>query len=421
MDEIKRLKLRLFEEVLFELKDRNTEQTFVPKHPKLKRTIYGLIHSFAQKRSFKELELLSSAVTIAWEALDRFQLEPDADWEAVITGEDTLNLNRIVKAVKSKVEHELPEIANPNTKRMYDPETGEKVFVTIDFDSLDRTVYDNDGNPKGELGEFVTESFFDAKPTPLRNPFLEWFRNNRHDFLTARQNEFIDGLSTGLLKKDSDYIDGNDFAELAGMFPNEMDHMKKRIRERTLKAWEEHHKSHPESTRRGAYLAGKIAEYQEFIALVESDDDLANQNVRLSEWIRDGEREYGEGRVDFVYDALSDDIPATQAFVRYLKGECEAIEATVLYTIYEEFAFGTDRLKRELERMETVIPVKFFNEERRAHNVALSQRYAEFTKEQPCLVFNREWQLVRTMKSNGKEYKIKQLDAFGCSHDLSNY
>ncbi|MBT2682644.1 hypothetical protein [Bacillus sp. ISL-37] len=419
MDDITRTKLRVFEEVLFELKDRNTEKTYVPKHPKLKRTIFGLIYSFAQKGSFKEFEMLSSAVTIAWEALDRFHLTDDAKWETVISGQDKLNLNRIVKAIIRKVEHELPEIANPNTKRMYDPETGGKVFVTIDFDSLDRTVYDNDGNPKGELGEFVTESFFAPKPAALRNPFLEWFRNNRTEFLTARQNEFIDGLSTGLLKKDSEYIGDNDFDVLAGMRPNEMDHMKKRIKERTIKAWDEHRGNHPESSRRGAYLLGKIAELQEVVALTESDDKLETQNARLSEWVRNAEREHGEDWIDFIYDTLSDDVHEVKAFVRYLKGECESIQSAVLYTIYEAIIVELDRLKRELRSIETVVPVKFVNEERRKHNAALKKRYDDFTEEQPCFVYNREGELLHTMKSNGKEYKIKGLDAFGCFHDLN--
>lgn len=401
-------RLRLFEEVLFELKNRSTEHTFVPRHPKLKRTILSLITALARKESFEERELYNSAVTMAWEVLDSFILAENASWDEVISGEDKLNLNRIVKAIVRKIEHELPAIANPNTRRLYDPETGGKVFVTVNFESLDRPLYDEAGDVVGSLVDEVSESFFAPSYTYAKNPFVEWFRNNRHEFLTARQNEFIDGLSTGLLKKDSDYIDDNDFEKLAGMKTHDLDRIKKRIKERTLKAWEEHRREMPELTRRGSYLARQIAEWNAFIAIADYDEQLSSQNARLSEWIRS--REFA---VDFVYDALDHDIPATKGFVAYLKDETKEIAPTALYEIYVLVVAEVERLVGELARINTVTPGKSPDRARRDDNAERHRNYKEFTQEQPCYWYDASGELMRIFRSNLKDYKIMDLNAFG--------
>ncbi|WP_427036628.1 hypothetical protein [Cytobacillus pseudoceanisediminis] len=409
-------RLRLFEEVLFELKNRSTEHTFVPRHPKLKRTILSLITALARKGSFEERELYNSAVTIAWEVLGSFSLAEDVDWDQVISGDDKLNLNRIVKAIVRKIEHELPAIANPNTRRLYDPETGGKVFVTVNFESLDRPLYDEAGDVVGSLVEEVSESFFAPSFTYAKNPFLEWFRNNRHEFLTARQNEFIDGLSTGLLKKDSDYIDDNDFEKLAGMKTHDLDRIKKRIKERTLKAWEEHRREMPELTRRGSYLARQIKEWKAFLELADSDEQLSSQNARLSEWIRS--REF---TVDFVYDALDHDISATKGFVAYLKDETKEIAPTSLYEIYVLVVAEVERLAGELARISRGTLEKSPDQELRDVNAKRRRDYKEFTQEQPCYWYDANGELMRVFNSNLKEYKIMDLNAFGHLTDKRDF
>jgi hypothetical protein len=420
MEDMK-LRLRLFEEVLFELVEGSTEQTFKPKHPKLRRTIIGLITSLARHNSFEEKELYSSAVTIAWEALDSFKLAEGAVWEPVIAGEDKLNLNRVVKAIIAKIEHELPALANPNTKRMYDPETGGKMFVTINFDSLDRPIYGEDDEIIGSVIDEVEESFFAPKKPAVKNPFLEWFRENRHDFLTARQNEFIDGLSTGLLKKDSDYIYENDFAVLAGMPTNDFDHMKKRIKERTLKAWEEQRNGKPELSKRGSYLARRVEEWNEFLAIAESDDNLSEQNARLSEWLKSKDRETGEDAVTFVYDTLASDIQATKAFASFMKGECKSIKASVLYRVHSAVKKEVERLKSEIFALgnATTSTCLSVGPERKALNAERMRKYNEFIKSKPCFHYGSDGQLLRVMGTNLKEYKIMELDAFGVVQDSS--
>nr|WP_259544461.1 hypothetical protein [Heyndrickxia oleronia] len=412
------LKLRLFEEVLFEIKDGSTEQTFVPKHPKLRRTVFGLIHTLASIGSYKELELLNSAVGIAWEALDSFELAEGAEWTDVIEGRDRHNLNRVVKAIIAKLEHELVAEVNPNTHRMYDPETGGKMYVTINFDSLDRPIYDGNGEVVGTLGDEVSESYFAPKSQTYANPFVEWFRENRHEFLTRRQNEFIDGLSTGLQSKESDYVDVNDFEQLAGMQRNDLDHMKKRIRERTLKAWEKYKAGKPELTRRGAYLIGKIAELNEFIVIAESDDDLATQNQRLSAWLKSKELEHAEDPTDLISDVLAGDITATKAFADFMKGETKAIDSAVLYRIYDAIKTEVDRLKREIASLSATVDPRPIDYEKRARNAERKRKYEDFKREQPCKVYNKDGELVRTMTSNMKEYKVVELNAFGMTYDL---
>jgi hypothetical protein len=409
-------KTQLFEEVLF---NRGADGKLSPKHPKLKRVILGLVYSFAKKDTFKESELMGSAVTISWIALHDFKLADGADWNAVIDGRDRLNLNRIVKAIVTKIEHVLPVEANPNTKRMYDPETGGKMYVTINFDSIDRPMYDENGEVVGSVGDEVSESYFAPQGPTLSNPFVDWFRENRRDFLTRTQNDFIDRMSSMTLVKDTDYVEDNDFESIAGMKPRDLDRIKKRIRERTLKAWDEYRADKPQVTRRGEEIVNRVVDWAEFIAIAESDDNLADQNVMLSNWIkRNASDDDVEDVTDLIYDTLAGDRSATRTFVSFMKGERESIEAPVLYRIYEAIVDKVVRLKSEFDSLATVESTQQpINREARKANAERKRKYREFTEEQTCTVYNREGTLVRTMKSNMKEYKIVELNALGATHD----
>lgn len=411
-------RLSLFEEKLFTLKEGSVEHTFIPKHPKLKRRIFGLVYSLAKKNSFEEMELLGSAASFAWEALASFKLEDSANWDDIISGIDQHNLNRIVRAICKKIEHELPALANPNTKRMYDPETQGKMFVTIEFDSLDKPIYDENDEIKGFVIEDAVESFFALKGETLKNPFVEWFRANRHNFLTRRQNDFIDAMTEVTLHKDTDYVDEDDFVELIGMKPHDLDRIKKRISTRTLAAWDEFTSGKPEFTRRGTSLLRKVDELGEFLKIAESDTGLNSQNKALSEWIRDKETSNGEDVVDFLYDSLTSDVPATLDFATFLKGESENIRPVTLYKINRIIETEVARLRVELAGLPPSKVVWQPNYERRAQNAESARKYREFIKENPCHVYDSGGRLIRTMKSDIKEYKIVELNAFGVTNNL---
>ena len=410
-------KLRLFEEVLFTVKEKSVEHTFVPKHPKLKGRLYGMIQTLSQKNSFRELELLGEAVTIAWEVLDAFTLQDGATWSDIIEGKDVLNLNRVVRAIITRLEHELPAIANPDTRRMYDPETKGKMFVTINFDSVDRMLYDAHGEPVREIGEGVSDSFF-APPDYVyeTNEFLDWFRANRHDFLTRRQNAFIDAMSEMTLSKDTDYVDVNDFEALVGMKPCDLDRIKKRIISRTLSAWE----SNPINTRRGQYLTRQKKQWEEFVSLAESDDELGDLNRRLSVWVSDSEPVIGEGPTDFIYDMLTGDVPATMDFVAFLKGETDSLPAALLYRIYDADIDKIDRLRAEIDSLPAGKTVWGTDHERQAHNAEIKRRHKEYTEVQPCKVYGPDGEFLRVEESESNDYKLVALNPFGMTYDPKN-
>lgn len=406
-------KLDLYMTVLFEATDGNVECSLKPKHPKIKRVVHGIIEAMGKRNSFREYEIIGEAASRAWEALDSFNLVETTTWDALLNGTDVLNLNRLVKSIVLKLEHELPQLINPNTRRMYDPETGGNMFVTAEFESLDKAIYDVSAVQIGTIGDGVSESFFgQSHDYSGSNPFLEWFRDNRHDFLTARQNAFIDALSVDTAK-DTDYVEDCDFRELAGMDRTNLTHLKKRIYERTMKAWKE-----GGTSRRETYLLGEIAKWKEFIAIGESDDDLTGQNERLSAWIKNQELEFGEDAVDFVYDALAGDMEATKGFVNYLKGEVNVIDSKFLYDIFEAVELHVENLKAEVEAYVPTAPI-MPNREAREINMFRKKRHKEFTKTQPTYVYNREGEYIRTIDAEeSKTYKITKLDTFGMTHEI---
>lgn len=401
-------KLDLFQTVLFEINNGSTETSLLPKHPKIKRTIYGLINTMGKSNTFSENEILSDAATLSWYAFDSFELDDSTDWQSILEGSDQLNLNRLVKTIVLKLEHELPPLINPNTKRMYDPETGGNMYVTIDFESIDAPTYDKEGNQLGLIGDEVTESFFAQEyDYSNSNPFIDWFREHRHEFLTARQNEFIDAMSVDMAK-DTDYVEECDFRELTGIDRTNLNNMKRRIYERTMKAWKKDGIS-----RREVYLYGEIAKWNEFIAIGESDDELATQNNRLAEWIRSKSE---EDDIDIAYKALVGDYEATKGLVSYLKGEVDILDSRILYTIYDEVENYIANLKAELEAYVPTAPI-MSDSESKERNMFKKARYKAFTGPQPCYVYNREGEYIKTIgQEESGTYKIVKLDTYGSKH-----
>ncbi|WP_430483156.1 hypothetical protein [Rossellomorea marisflavi] len=399
---------KLLQEVLFETNYGSMEFSLKPKHPKIKKAVYGIINAMGKANTFSEYELVNTAATFAWETINGFHLVEGASWDAMADGSDKLNLNRLIKTVVTKLEHELPPIINPNTKRMYDPETGGSVFVNIDFQSLDAPVYDDEeGGEVATVGDSVTESLFASQADYVANPFLAWFRANRHDFLTKRQNRFIDSMSVDSAK-DSDYIEECDFEELVGMARTNLSNMKQRIYQKTMAAWKK-----AGISRRETYLLGEIAKYRELLALAESDDDLAGQNAILSAWIAGD-----EDAVEIGYGALAGDRKATQVYVSYLKGEANELDAHVLYDICEAIEMHVERMKAELEAYEPSAPI-MQDEEAKETNAMRKERYKEFAGPQPCHVFSIDGEYLRTIQPvKASSYKIVNLNTYGMRNEI---
>jgi hypothetical protein len=421
------LKMDVYETVLFTTRNGR----LAPKHPKIKKVVYGLINGMGRTNSFSELETLGEAASRAWEVLKSFRLQGDATWTAVLDGRDAHNLNRLVKAIVVKLEHELPLTMNVTTRRVYDPETGRYMYLTVDFESIDAPVFDANGEQIGTVGDEVSDSIW-TQQEYIKNPFLIWFRENRHEFLTKRQNSFIDSLSVEMAK-DSGYVETDDFKELAGIDRTNFGHMKQRIYERTMKAWEL-----DGVTLRESYLLGEVAKWSEFTNIVESDEDLAEQNVKLSAWLRGNDEEdtydfekeqKSNGKdlhglsnaltpIDLAYDALAGDTAATQAFVKFLKGGIDVLPANVLYKINSAVESHIAQLKRSLDEYMPSAPISP-DYDAKLKNTVRKVRYDEFKSTQPTYVYNREGKLVRTMEPKEPiSYKIMKLDAYGSMQEI---
>jgi hypothetical protein len=420
------MKLDIYETVLFESK--NGE--IVPKHPKIKKVVYGLINMMGKSNTFMESDILVEAATRSWEALHTFELQDNGSWVDVLNGKDAHNLNRLVKAISLKLEHELPMVINPDTRRMYDPETGGTMYVTVDFDSIDAPVFDNEGIKQiGIVGDEVSESFFAPKEYEyIENPFLSWFKGNRHNFLTDRQNEFIDSLMVETAK-DTNYVEDCDFRELTGTDRTNFKHLRDRIYARTMKNWQL-----DGTTRREAYLLGEVAKWSEFINIAESDEDLTCQNEKLSKWIigkleaditdfekeqKNNGKEYEKvlgksvSPIDLAYDVLAEDEDATKLFVKFLKGEIDSLDSHVLHKIYSAVESHIAVLKQSLEEYEPSVPL-MPNLDKKRDNAERKRKYREFTDVQPCKVFNRGGELIMVIDDKEAEgYKLKKLDAYG--------
>jgi hypothetical protein len=420
------MKLELYETVLFE----NKNGVLVPKHPKIKKLVFGLINMMGKSNTFMGSDILGEAATRSWEALHTFELQENGSWADVLTGKGKHNLNRLVKAINLKLEHELPMVMNPNTKRMYDPETRSTMYVTVDFDSIDAPVFDSEGIKQlGVVGDEVSESFFAPKDYEyIDNPFLSWWRANRYDFLTKRQNEFVDSLMVDTFKE-SDYVEECDFRELTGIDRTNFKHMKDRIYARTMKNWQL-----DGTTRREAYLLGEVAKWSEFINIAESDEGLTCQNEKLSKWIigkldaditdfekeqkingKEHEKELGKSvsPIDLAYDVLADDVDATKLFVKFLKGEVGSLDGRILYKIHSAVESHITALKRALEEYEPSVPL-MLNLDKKRDNAERKRKYTEFTTVQPCKVFNRDGELIMVIDDKEAEgYKLKKLDAYG--------
>ncbi|WP_342540062.1 hypothetical protein MHI39_20260 [Heyndrickxia sp. FSL K6-6286] len=75
-------------------------------------------------------------------------------------------------------------------------------------------------------------------------------------------------------------------------------------------------------------------------------------------------------------------------------------------------------MKREIASLSTAVEPRPIDYEKRARNAERKRKYEDFKREQPCKVYNKDGELVRTMTSNMKEYKVVELNAFGMVYDV---
>jgi hypothetical protein len=421
--------MKVFGTVLFQLNGGDWKEcNMKPKHPRLKSTIYKLVNKLSRNDAERKVTLNSSAISIAWEVMDSFELPEGTTWEAVLAGEDNKTLNMLVKCIATKLHHELPILANPDTRRMYDNETQGKKYVGIKFDSLDRPTFNDDGDQVGTIGEDVSQSYFSPKQHSYKggNPFVDWFKENRHTILTKRQNDLYDCIGGVTLAKDSDYIIGNDFAKLARMQPKDLDRFIKRIRERVDKAWEEVKQNMPELSRRGVYLTEQLELWSDFLAIAEDDSDLDNMNVKLSDWIAGApsddkydQEETAEdlrdtGNVDeVIYDWLAGDLEGTKSFVAFMKGETESIGAKTLYKVYGLAEKKVARIKEELDNLTCLTEFPSIPR-RKEENEKRNAKYDAFVEDQPCKVYDKDGNFLRVEAvGRFRDYKVHGLNAFG--------
>lgn len=225
----------------------------------------------------------------AWEAIQKFKPSEDTTWEAILDKSDLINRRRLMKSIILRAQGDIAMLSNNDfgVKREVSKETGfteRKIFV-VNTDSLDVERRNENGEYTHSLVDEVTESLWSTMGEYAASPFVTWFKAHKSTFLTRKQNDLVDKMLTMDCFKESGYFT-DDVVNITGQSKAKIYEMLQRIYERTMKAWYKENPTGSAKTFREESIEKELAALTPFMELVRDDSDLADQNKRLSDWLK---------------------------------------------------------------------------------------------------------------------------------------
>jgi hypothetical protein len=172
--------------------------------------------------------------------------------------------------------------------------------------------------------------------------------------------------------------------------------MLQRIYERTMKVWYRENPSGSAKTFREESIENELAALESFLEHLYEDNDLVNQNTKLSEWIKiyakeiyDCERNKAYYVNELIYSGLNSKKLTT--FVKWLHEKSTSkLEGSILYEIVGLIEDRVDWLKEryeaiKLERHQRLV-FKQRDYAKIQYNKAIKERYS-LLKNPPCKVY----------------------------------
>jgi hypothetical protein len=335
----------------------------------------------------------------AWEAILTFEPEEGTSWESILDRSDLINRRRLMKSIILRAQGDISMLSNDDfgVKRKVSNETGisERHIYTIKKDSLDIERYNEKGEYTHSLVDEVTSSLWTTVYEYADSPFVTWFKNNKVDFLTKKQNQLVDCLLKMDYLKESGYL-SDDVVFATGQTKPKIKEMLQRIYERTMKEWYKLHPSGAAKTFREQSIENELEALKPFLEILYDDKNLECQNRRLSDWLKvhaktiyndQGEKAFYVN--ELVYSGLNQRDLIT--FTSWLHNKTEVkldlkILSTIVALIENRVSWLKERYEAiKLERHQRIVFTKR-DYEKIERNRERKERYS-LLKNPPCTVF----------------------------------
>lgn len=395
------LKQELFEmifkaQVMRYRKDSNQSKklvdvAFTVENESLQNFFYKLYSKYKFKVQESPNDFISECIFQSWEAIKRFHIRDEGNWEMLLAGDDRPNMGRLITSIKRTVEAEIIKYVNDGTKYSTKTENGRKVHTghNIQFSSLDAFLVSDEGKTK--LIETIASdmNYFTEKEDYQLNQFAEWFRDNKTSILTKSQMNLLNNLQNiGFNPLDTR---PTDLEQVIGFPAFKLNTNLDRIKKRVMKAWEkELSKGLTETTQLQKEVENELGLWSKLTKLTED-------NQAVSEWFIDN---LDIPQVEsLVYDNLTDDIVEV---VKAYRGEQKKISNKVLYKLYSL----VEKRIEALESMDTSSMDFYKKEEERGRWTLEAHKQQRKSlkewKEQPCIQYGPDGHVIGVINYKGE-------------------
>ena len=262
---------------------KNLEVSLVCINPALANHFAKLFKKYNINHSYGDY--LTECTFWTYRAIQRFEIKDDRSWEGIIAGTDKANLGRLINNIKTTVDFEIYKFANQDAKFTMGKveEEGKDGHITLKMEvgSLDKL----DGSGVSLLDILSDEHalWSNKEEEYSLSYFSEWFEAHKAEILTASQLKLLEDLKK--CRKVEGYTT-NDVYEVTGVDSFRINTKLKKMASRVEKVWA---KENPLDFKNRLEMQRdkELTIWNEVIALVEDEEDLHFQNLRLTNYFMD--------------------------------------------------------------------------------------------------------------------------------------
>ncbi len=358
---------------------KNLEISVICSNPALTKYFSKLFKKYKINHTYADY--MNECIFWTYRAIQRFEVKDEGSWEAMIAGTDKPNIGRVINNIKTTVGFEIYKFANGDAKfTMGKVNNGENGHITLkmEMNSLDSLL--EEGSESGNLLDILSEenSMWSSKEEQYSlSYFAEWFEANKKSILTASQLKLLADLKK--CRKIEGYTT-DDVYEVTGVESFRINTKLKKMATRVEKAWS---KENPLNFKNRLEMQrGKeLLIWKEVMDLVENDEELEFQNLRLTKYFMDNYKSEKVSKM-VVNTLMGDDVILFNRVHKNKGSNKKALPAKVLYQLVNAVL---DRIE-VLENINCKVDIS---------PLKTQKKPTPYSKNQSCFVYDFDGLLLR--------------------------
>lgn len=235
-----------------------------------------------------EGDLLTEYILQAHSAIELFEVKDEDEleaWRGIASKTNPLQENRLIKYMKTSIEHRVYEFANPSIVRGSKVVNGETIYyrLKMDTESLDNLLHENPDDVEPIQLDNGNRLFGEEEHEYYISFFQKWYQENRESILTKNQRKLLDDLKTVAQDRE---LTRETFEEATGVSWNNYRDRLRRIEDRIEKAWRKQNPMH--QSRRSITTTNRDRYVMELMELIDNPDNYTTQNIQITDKLVEG-------------------------------------------------------------------------------------------------------------------------------------